>query len=104
MTMRVTGAEIPQLVPQETTISRVAPSREASAAGPFESLVTEAIDHANALDAQAGAKVDALAAGKSDDIHGTMIATKEAEISVKLLGTIRNQLLDAFHEIWRTSV
>jgi flagellar hook-basal body complex protein FliE len=33
-----------------------------------------------------------------------MIAMKEAEISVKLVGSIRNKLIDAFHELWRTSV
>jgi flagellar hook-basal body complex protein FliE len=49
-------------------------------------------------------KAQALAAGKLDDIHGTMIAAKEAEISVHLIGTIRNKLLDAFHELWRIGV
>ena len=44
------------------------------------------------------------AAGATDDLHGTMIAVKEAEIGVRLVGAIRNKLLDAFHEIWRTGV
>ena len=46
----------------------------------------------------------AVARGVLDDLHGTMISAKEAEISLHLVGTIRNKLLDAFHEIWRTSV
>lgn len=52
----------------------------------------------------ADAKSQALAAGLSDDLHGTMISAKEAEISLRLVGTVRNKLIDAFHELWRTSV
>lgn len=58
----------------------------------------------NAADHAATARVEALAAGATDDLHGTMIAVKEAEIGVRLVGAIRNKLLDAFHEIWRTGV
>lgn len=57
--------------------------------------------------AQANAASDqseAFARGALDDIHGTMIAVKQAEISVKLVGSIRNKLLDAFQELWRTNV
>jgi len=70
----------------------------------FGDLFAEAIGEANQADRVAATKVDALARGASDDLHGTMIATKEADISIKLVGTIRNKLLDAFQEIWKTSV
>ena len=70
----------------------------------FGDLLKGVVDQANQLDHSAAVKVDALARGTSDDLHGTMIATKEADISVHLVGTIRNKLLDAFQEIWRTSV
>ncbi len=52
----------------------------------------------------ADAKADAFARGTLDDVHGTMIAAKEADISLKLVGSIRNKLLDAFQELWRTNV
>ncbi len=70
----------------------------------FSALLGDAIQGASDRWASAAQKTEALAAGQSDDLHGTMIAVKEAEISVKLVGSIRNKLLDAFHEIWRTSV
>ncbi len=70
----------------------------------FGDLLRGVVDQANQMDHTAAVKVDALARGTSDDLHGTMIATKEADISVHLVGTIRNKLLDAFQEIWRTSV
>jgi flagellar hook-basal body complex protein FliE len=52
----------------------------------------------------AEAQSAALARGSIDDIHGTMISVKEAEISLKLVGSIRNKLMDAFQELWRTNV
>lgn len=76
----------------------------ASSTVSFSDVMTKVVEGANNMDAVAASKVDALARGLSDDLHGTMIAVKEAEISVKLVGTIRNKLLDAFNEIWKTSV
>ena len=70
----------------------------------FPDLLTTAVHDASALGHVADAKGTALARGTLDDIHGTMISAKEAEISLHLVGTIRNRLLDAFHELWRTNV
>lgn len=99
--------------PAEGTILRVGgeagaslPTGETPAVeGPtFESVLEKTVEAANVQDKVASAKAEALAAGRLDDLHGTMIAMKEADISMKLVGTVRNKLLDAFHELWRTSV
>ena len=76
----------------------------ASPMGSFGAFLADAVDQANRLDQAASRKVEALANGASDDLHGTMISAKEAEISIRLVGTVRNKLLDAFQELWRTSV
>lgn len=70
----------------------------------FESVLRGAVERVNATDHAANQRVEALAAGATDDLHGTMIAVKEAEIGVKLVGSVRNKLLDAFHELWRINV
>jgi flagellar hook-basal body complex protein FliE len=70
----------------------------------FGDIFAEVVGQANRADAAANEKVGALARGVNDDLHGTMIAVKEADISIKLVGSIRNKLLDAFNEIWKTSV
>ena len=70
----------------------------------FGAILADGIKSANDLQNEASAKVDALAAGKSDDLHGAMITSKEADISLKLVGTVRNRLLDAFHELWRINL
>lgn len=76
-----------------------------AADGPgFASALEGAVKAASEQESQAVQKAEALANGKTDDLHGTMIAMKEADISLKLVGNVRNKLLDAFHELWRTSV
>jgi flagellar hook-basal body complex protein FliE len=70
----------------------------------FGDVFTQVVKNASQADAVAAQKMDALARGVNDDLHGTMIAVKEADISVKLVASIRNKLLDAFNEIWKTSV
>ena len=79
-------------------------SRETTGSSTFESMLGDALNQVSSINAVASQKVDALASGTIDDLHGTMISMKEADISVKLVGTVRNKILDAFQEIWRTSV
>ena len=81
-----------------------APALGPEAGASFESVLTDAVGQANALDQAAAVKSQALASGAIDDLHGTMISLKEADIAVKLVGTVRNKILDAFQELWRTSV
>jgi flagellar hook-basal body complex protein FliE len=70
----------------------------------FSDLLGDAVKGAAEAGQVAAAQADAVAVGKLDDLHGTLIAAKKAEITLKLTGAIRNKLLDAFHELWRTSV
>ena len=70
----------------------------------FSDLLVQAVGQAAELGHVAGDNSAAFARGTLDDLHGTMIASKEAEISVKLVGTIRSKLLESFHELWRTNV
>jgi flagellar hook-basal body complex protein FliE len=82
----------------------LSPTRGAPAIDSFGNFFGNAIDQANRADLAASQKVDALASGALDDLHGTMISVKEAEIGIRLVGTVRNKILDAFQELWRTSV
>jgi flagellar hook-basal body complex protein FliE len=76
----------------------------ASAIDSFGAFLGSAVEAANRADFAASQKVEALASGATDDLHGTMISVKEADISIHLVGTVRNKILDAFQELWRTSV
>lgn len=80
------------------------PTPSAAGSVSFEQVLGDAVRAASEAQKTAAAKSEAVATGAVDDIHGAMIAVKEAEISMKLVGNIRNKLIDAFHELWRTSV
>lgn len=45
-----------------------------------------------------------IAAGRSDDIHGTMLEMSKAGIETRLMVSVKDKIMDAFHEIWRMSV
>jgi flagellar hook-basal body complex protein FliE len=105
-----TGMRIPGVDATEGTPLRIGreaglqPSTEATEGGSFAAVLEKTIDAASAKEREAVTRAESLAAGRTDDLHGTMIAMKEADISLKLVGNIRTKLLDAFHELWRTSV
>jgi flagellar hook-basal body complex protein FliE len=83
----------------------ITPTTTEATEGPsFAAVLKKTVEAASAQENVAVAKAEDLAAGRTDDLHGTMIAMKEADISLKLVGNVRNKLLDAFHELWRTSV
>jgi flagellar hook-basal body complex protein FliE len=70
----------------------------------FGNVLEKTVEAASAKQNEAVAKAEAVAQGRLDDLHGTMITMKEAEISMKLVGSVRNKLLDAFQELWRINV
>lgn len=70
----------------------------------FADVFGKAVAEANALGHAGDAAALALAEGRSDDIHGTMIATKKAGIQLELVGNVKNKVVDAFYELWRMSI
>lgn len=70
----------------------------------FADVFGKAVADANALGHAGQAAAVALAEGRSDDIHGTMIATKKAGIQLELVGNVKNKVVDAFYELWRMSI
>ena len=85
-------------------IGATTPGSEPQSVGGFASLFADAIGQANAQDAVAHQAALDLAAGRTDDIHGTMIEAQKANIEFKLVGNVRNKVIDAFYELWRMSV
>jgi flagellar hook-basal body complex protein FliE len=100
--MIITPVEATALSPSATALP--SPSLGDPPKTSFESVLGGMLDQVNRADIAASQKAEALASGAIDDDHATMISAKEAEISVHLAGTVRNKLLDAFQELWRTSV
>jgi flagellar hook-basal body complex protein FliE len=70
----------------------------------FADVLSGAVGQVAEIGHQAHGRSVDLAEGRVDDLHGTMIATKKADISLHLIGSVRNKVLDAFHELWRMNV
>lgn len=71
--------------------------------GFFDSLKS-AIGSVNDAKVEAGKAVDALMTGEAQDIHRTMVALQEADVSFQLMMQIRNKLVAAYEEIQRMQV
>ena len=63
-----------------------------------------AIGKANDVQMQANQAVDALVTGQSQDLHRTMVALQQADVSFQLMMQIRNKLVTAYEEIQRMQV
>ena len=70
----------------------------------FESAMVNAIDKVNEHGVFAEQAAKAFAEGKLDDIHGTMIAARRADIELKLLSNVRTKVVDTINDLLRMNV
>lgn len=95
---------LPLVLPQ-TEATPVDGSQIAGEGGEiFSELLASAAASANARINHGQAMGEAFAAGASDDIHGTMLALSQADIELKVVGSVRNKVIDAFYELWRMQI
>lgn len=77
---------------------------DASGGGGFLDTLKNAIGKANDVQMQANQAVDALVTGQTQDLHRTMVALQQADVSFQLMMQIRNKLVTAYEEIQRMQV
>jgi len=70
----------------------------------FDSLVEQALTKTNAQIRTAEQKGAEFAAGRLDDIHGTMLELSKADIELRFVSNVRNKVIDAFYELWRMQI
>ncbi len=68
----------------------------------FNRILKGAVSSVDRLEKDADRNIVDLLQGKAD-IHETMIAIQKADISMRLLLTVRNKVLEAYREIMRMS-
>ena len=73
-------------------------------AGGFADSLKAAIGQVNDAQMQAGQAVDALMTGQTQDIHRTMVALQQADVSFQLMMQIRNKLVTGYEEIQRMQI
>src|SRR5262245_43642476 len=100
--MPLEGPILPMLAPHAARLEPL-PTPEAKVeagegAAAFEDLVKNLTLSANNQIHEAEKAGEAFAAGQRDDIHGTMLALSKADIELRVIGNVRNKIVDAFYE------
>jgi len=70
----------------------------------FLDSLKSAIGKVNDAQMEAGRAIDSLMTGETQDIHRTMVALQQADVSFQLMMQIRNKLVSAYEEIQRMQV
>lgn len=70
----------------------------------FSSILQESLDKVNSDQVQADTAIKELVAGRSKNIHETLLTIERADTSLKLMMQVRNKILDAYKEIMRMQV
>lgn len=70
----------------------------------FMDVLQKSFEGVNRDQAQADHAIKELVAGRSKNIHETMLAIERADSSLKLMMQVRNKVLDAYREIMRMQV
>ena len=75
-----------------------------SAAMSIASSFEKMIDAANKDQLKADKMVKEMVAGKNKDIPATMIAMEKADVSLRLLMSVRNKVVAAYEEMMRMQI
>ena len=70
----------------------------------FMDHLKEGMNDVNSLSKQADTMATDLASGKSQNIHETMLAATQAELSFNLMVQVRNKVLEAYQEVMRMQI
>lgn len=86
---------------EQPRIAGIGKPSEATPAGEFAERLSELVTDTDAASKQSAMKVKDLAEGRSNDLHGTMIAAEQAGIQLRLMTTVRNKVIEAYREVMR---
>ena len=74
------------------------------AQGSFRKMLQTSIAEVNQLQNAADHSIEQLVAGRSRNLHKTMIAMEKADISFRLMMEVRNKIIEAYNEVMRMQV
>ena len=78
------------------------PAEGGAVLGPnFSEQLAEFVTDIDRTQKGARTKAEEFAVGRTNDIHGTMIAVEQAEISLRLMANVRNRVVDLYREVMR---
>ncbi len=93
----------------ESSLKSLAPfspegKKRPSGNGSFSAMLRRSIAEVNQLQVEADKSIGNLMAGRSRNLHETMIALEKANISFRLMMEVRNKIIEAYHEVMRMQV
>ena len=106
MTITSIGApKIPIQEPKATEgMSGVGVGSGAAPTNTFADKLSAAVDGVSDKQLVADDKLAKLASGEDVDLHGTMIAMEEAEITLRTMTAVRDKVVGAYQEIMNMSI
>ena len=106
--MKITAAgapSIPITSPSKTEfVGGVGVGSGAAPASSFGDKLAKAVDGVSNKQVHADDKLAQLASGENVDLHGTMIALEEAEITLRSMAAVRDKVVGAYQEIMNMSI
>ena len=100
-TLPITGVTGTAWQAQLESAARQRPATEGQS---FADTLQSAMDSVNESLVQADDKLAELAAGQTPDIHGTMIALQEADITLRTMVSVRDKVVDAYQQIMNMQI
>jgi flagellar hook-basal body complex protein FliE len=88
----VSGVNLPDLI---------RPAGQASTPGAFQEVLSGAINKVESFGQNASASVERFLSGENEELHTTILATQQAELSMDLFLQTRNKMVSAYQEIMR---
>jgi flagellar hook-basal body complex protein FliE len=88
----VSGIALPELI---------RPAGQPSSGGAFQEVLSGAIQRVESFNQNASASVERFLSGENEEIHTTILATQQAELSMELFMQARNKVVSAYQEIMR---
>lgn len=79
------------------------PTKGATGAS-FSDTLRDAMDSVNESQIHADDKLAELAAGQTPDLHGTMIALQEADITLRAMVSFRDKVVDAYQQVMNMQI
>ena len=75
-----------------------------AAGGAFQEVLSSAIQKVETIGQNASASVDRFLSGEGEELHTTILAATQAELSFNLFLQARNKAVGAYQEIMRMQV
>lgn len=88
----------------KTGIPKEAVSTESGSTTSFGDMLKNSLQKVNEYQSQADQAIQELVAGRTKNVHETMLAVERADLSLKLMMQIRNKVIDAYREIMKMQI